>query len=203
MSHIAHGKGTLRKACDRSRSRFEEESAFGFGSRRHMSQRLVSRLRTRIFYSPPSTLAAWTHALSATEPFRAPVARCGRLGQLSNSQVSQMTPTVPRTPKYRVSGHETFPCRYTWLPKVVQSLSENSKLFRDEDEAMVRLGVGKNMVRAIRFWADATGVSCDDGEGNFKVSSIGSQLLGNSWIRSVSRRREDIVAAPLEACYKR
>ena len=90
-----------------------------------------------------------------------------------------MTPTVSRTPKYRVSGHETFPCRYTWLPKVVQSLNENSKLFRDEDEAMVRLGVGKNMVRAIRFWADTTGVSCEDGKGNFEVSSIGSQLLGN------------------------
>jgi hypothetical protein len=82
-------------------------------------------------------------------------------------------------PNYRVSGHETFPCRYTWLPKVVQWLNEGPNVFRDEDEAMVRLGVGKNMVRAIRFWADVTGVSCDDGKGNFQVSSIGSQLLGN------------------------
>src|SRR5947209_7440447 len=81
---------------------------------------------------------------------------------------------------YRVSGHEKFPCRYTWLPKVVQSLNENPKLFRDEDQAMVRLGVGKNMVRAIRFWANATGVSSDDGKGNFTVSSIGSQLLAES-----------------------
>jgi hypothetical protein len=61
-------------------------------------------------------------------------------------------------PSYRFSGHETFPCRYTWLPKVVQGLRDDSALFADEDAAMVRLGVGKNMVRAIRFWADAAGV---------------------------------------------
>ncbi len=55
---------------------------------------------------------------------------------------------------FRFSGHETFPCRYTWLPKVVRHLGEGG-LFQDEDDAMVRLGVGKNMVRAIKFWADA------------------------------------------------
>jgi len=49
------------------------------------------------------------------------------------------------TANYRFSGHETFPCRYTWLPKAVRNLSENENLFTDEDEAMVRLGVGKNM----------------------------------------------------------
>jgi hypothetical protein len=59
---------------------------------------------------------------------------------------------------YRFSGHETFPCRYTWLPKAVRNLRENPALFSDEDAAMVRLGVGKNMVRAIRFWADASEV---------------------------------------------
>lgn len=25
---------------------------------------------------------------------------------------------------YRFSGHETFPCRYTWLPKAVVALQE-------------------------------------------------------------------------------
>ena len=48
---------------------------------------------------------------------------------------------------YRFSGHETFPCRYAWLPKAVQWLAEDPALFRNEDQAMVKLGVGKNMVR--------------------------------------------------------
>ena len=32
------------------------------------------------------------------------------------------------------------------------------QLFVDEQEAMVDLGVGKNMVRSIRFWAVAAGI---------------------------------------------
>jgi Protein of unknown function (DUF4007) len=60
---------------------------------------------------------------------------------------------------FRFSGHETFPCRYSWLPKAVRSLRENPSLFADEDAAMVRLGVGKNMVRAIRFWAEAAEIA--------------------------------------------
>jgi len=30
---------------------------------------------------------------------------------------------------YRISGHETFPCRYTWLSKAVRGLSKNPQLF--------------------------------------------------------------------------
>jgi hypothetical protein len=45
---------------------------------------------------------------------------------------------------------------------------------------MVRLGVGKNMVRAIRFWTDVAGVSVDGVEGGSVVSSFGSDLLSES-----------------------
>jgi hypothetical protein len=81
---------------------------------------------------------------------------------------------------YRFSGHETFPCRYAWLPKAVQSLAQDPALFRNEDQAMVRLGVGKNMVRAIRFWADAAGVSVRRVDGASVVSSFGSDLLSET-----------------------
>src|SRR5947207_1189323 len=81
---------------------------------------------------------------------------------------------------YRFSGHETFPCRYAWLPKAVQSLAQDPALFRNEDQAMVRLGVGKNMVRAIRFWTEATGVCLPPVNGVSVVSSFGSDLLSES-----------------------
>ena len=44
---------------------------------------------------------------------------------------------------YRISGHETFPCRYTWLPKAVRGLREKPKLFSndEEEQAMVDLGL--------------------------------------------------------------
>ena len=60
------------------------------------------------------------------------------------------------------SGHETFPFRYAWLKKGVDSLERRPDIFQSED-AMVELGVGKNMVRSIRHWCLATKV-LDDGD---------------------------------------
>jgi hypothetical protein len=51
--------------------------------------------------------------------------------------------------------HETFPLRWGWVRKAFAAAEENPYLFTAED-ATVRLGVGKNMVRAIRFWGHAT-----------------------------------------------
>lgn len=50
--------------------------------------------------------------------------------------------------------HETFAVRYGWLSKGFQAMDENSKVF-ESDEATVRLGVGKNMVSAIKYWLRA------------------------------------------------
>ena len=81
---------------------------------------------------------------------------------------------------YRISGHETFPCRYTWLPKAVKGLRENATLFSDESDAMVALGVGKNMVRSIRFWSLASGIARVESKGRgFSLTRLGNSLLGN------------------------
>jgi hypothetical protein len=80
---------------------------------------------------------------------------------------------------YRISGHETFPCRYTWLPKAVRALDGNAKLFSDEEKAMVDLGVGKNMVRSIRFWALAMGIATASAKGGgHSLTAVGRSLLG-------------------------
>ena len=39
----------------------------------------------------------------------------------------------------RFTGHETFPCRYPWLPKAVTALQKDSDLFKDIDQAIVVL----------------------------------------------------------------
>lgn len=59
----------------------------------------------------------------------------------------------------KFSGHESFACRYAWLPKAYRALVDNPRLFTDEDNAMVVLGIGKNMVRSLRFWVQAMGVA--------------------------------------------
>jgi hypothetical protein len=50
--------------------------------------------------------------------------------------------------------HETFHPRYGWLKKAYDGALEDPAVFT-HDQATVRLGVGKNMVRAIRFWGHA------------------------------------------------
>ena len=58
-------------------------------------------------------------------------------------------------PKF--AGHETFTLRYGWLKKAVDATGERPDIFQ-QDDALVTLGVGKNMVRSIRHWGLVTGI---------------------------------------------
>lgn len=77
----------------------------------------------------------------------------------------------------RFSGHESFACRYAWLPKAYRELAACPGTFADEDRAMVRLGVGKNMVRSIRFWVEAMGVAEPTAGRSFELTSFGRAVL--------------------------
>lgn len=65
--------------------------------------------------------------------------------------------------KSTFSGHETFACKSLWLKKGYDFVKENHS-FNDED-AVVALGVGKNMVAAVRYWYKAFGLNKDAGTG--------------------------------------
>ena len=54
----------------------------------------------------------------------------------------------------RFARHESFHPRYGWFKKGIDGASSDPALFARES-AVVDLGVGKNMVRAIRFWGIA------------------------------------------------
>lgn len=62
--------------------------------------------------------------------------------------------------KYTFSGHESFPCKTLWLKKgydfVVQGRDFNAP------EAVIHLGVGKNMVASIRYWLRVFGICKND-----------------------------------------
>ncbi|SHN52799.1 Protein of unknown function [Geodermatophilus obscurus] len=80
--------------------------------------------------------------------------------------------------------HESFHPRYGWIKKSVEGASDDPNLFTRED-AVVTLGVGKNMVRAIRYWGLATKVLANrDNPANARVphtapSRIGRTLLAD------------------------
>jgi hypothetical protein len=85
---------------------------------------------------------------------------------------------------YKFSGHQTFVFRYGWLEKGVRGVAERPTLFSDDD-ALVRLGVGKNMVASIRHWCQIAQLieadkNVDGNTGRFlRVSDIGGRLLLN------------------------
>ena len=62
--------------------------------------------------------------------------------------------------RYSFSGHESFYCKSLWLKKGYDFLAEGHSFL--DDDAVVRLGVGKNMVTAIRFWLKAFGLTVND-----------------------------------------
>ncbi len=56
------------------------------------------------------------------------------------------------------SGHESFPCRYGWLPKLYEAVQQDPEIFTSDERAIVALGIGRNMVKALRFWGDSLGL---------------------------------------------
>lgn len=77
------------------------------------------------------------------------------------------------TKKYTFSGHESFQCRQLWLKKGYDYI-RSGKSFNDDD-AVVILGVGKNMVSSIRFWMKAFNLlSLDD-----KLTTFATKLLAD------------------------
>lgn len=79
------------------------------------------------------------------------------------TQVPNVNPVFAR--------HETFHPRFGWLKKGFDWAERDSGIFLQED-APIRLGVGKNMVRSIRYWCSAFKVLEND-----TPSEFGKQLL--------------------------
>jgi len=81
--------------------------------------------------------------------------------------------------KKSFAGHETFTFRLFWLKKGFDQNAIFPEIFQS-DEAVVKLGVGKNMVRSIRHWCLATGILSEDNPSTSKNLSptwLGSCLL--------------------------
>lgn len=75
--------------------------------------------------------------------------------------------------KYTFSGHESFPCKTLWLKKGYDFLIKN-RAFTSPD-AVIDLGVGKNMVASIRFWLKAFGIIDNEG-----ITPLGHYLFDDN-----------------------
>jgi hypothetical protein len=85
------------------------------------------------------------------------------------------------------SGHESFPIRFTWLTKAVRHCEpEESRDLFSRPDAMVTLGVGKNMVRSMRSWGMSTRMLEADGEtsrnARLRPTPLGGMLFGENGV---------------------
>ena len=86
---------------------------------------------------------------------------------------------IPLNPKKATFGrHETFALRYSWLTKGFQEFTNNPDIF-SSDEATVDLGVGKNMVNAIKYWLLATKI-LERVDKGYQTTAIGKAIFSET-----------------------
>jgi hypothetical protein len=91
--------------------------------------------------------------------------------------MERVEPSTEERGRARVfSGHESFAVRYGWLPKVYEAVVRDPELFADDERAILTLGLGKNMVRSVRFWGEAFGVTRTQGR-TVRPTEFGRRLL--------------------------
>ncbi len=61
--------------------------------------------------------------------------------------------------KYKFKGHQSFSIRSGWLYKGLKGVTEDSELFLDIIKAMDNIGLGSNMVKSLRYWMQAVGLT--------------------------------------------
>jgi len=90
------------------------------------------------------------------------------------------------TDKPQFSGHETFPLRQLWLKKAYSKVEESQKIspkntkgLFSNDDAIVKFGVGKNMVSAIRHWALACDIINENDEFGYSTTTLGDKIYGD------------------------
>lgn len=92
--------------------------------------------------------------------------------------------------EFTFSGHDSFALRHGWLKKVFDSLKKqetanvreldgtDQNIF-DPTIAMGAFGVGKNMVRAMRYWSLATRMVELNSNEKYSTSELANMLMGS------------------------
>lgn len=77
---------------------------------------------------------------------------------------------------YKFSGHESFYIRKGWLYKGLKNLETNPFIFTDKNANSSDIfGLGVSMVKSLRYWLQAVGLSKEVKEGN-KTSYVFTEL---------------------------
>lgn len=73
----------------------------------------------------------------------------------------------------RFRAHESFFIRKGWLYKGLKKIAKNPRIFSDRSiNPSDEFGIGTNMVRSLRYWMQATGLTYEKNEGSYRVQVI-------------------------------
>lgn len=63
-----------------------------------------------------------------------------------------------------INKHGSFYLRSGWGTKIIQAVEADDMIFSpaNEQEAVDRIGLGRVMIKALRYWADASGLTTED-----------------------------------------
>src|ERR1039458_8787165 len=70
-------------------------------------------------------------------------------------EMSALSHSASIETSFRFSGHQTFPLRIAWIPKALGEIVHGRDPLTNIDEGITKLGLGKNMVEALRCWIEA------------------------------------------------
>lgn len=77
------------------------------------------------------------------------------------------------------AGHETFPLRLLWLKKAHDAVHGGAPIGTfQEQSAIARFGVGRNMAVSMRYWGMASGM-IEEYERQLRPTAIGSLILSD------------------------
>ena len=78
------------------------------------------------------------------------------------------------------AGHETFPLRLLWLKKAYDAVGQGapSGIFQEQD-AITRFGIGRNMAASMHYWALASGLF-QERDRWISPSAIGALILADN-----------------------
>ncbi len=92
---------------------------------------------------------------------------------------------------FRFAGHETFHCRQQWLYKGLNHFIRTSKYdTAPNDETIIRLGVGANMVKSISHWLKAYNI-IDANSKEFRMTPEAKVIFGGTTINGLDQYLED------------
>lgn len=83
----------------------------------------------------------------------------------------------------RFRGHESFFIRKGWLYKGLKNVKKNPRIFSDKNlNPSDEFGIGTNMVRSLRYWLQATELTREENQGNYRIqvlTEFGKRIFDN------------------------